>query len=199
MWCEGTDHVQLVQMLQLRRSSEVESRTQGSRPRTQKNPRPKPRPRTALPRTDSLEAKDRNAWGQGPWTQMQVFSKKKFFSGDLQKKRSSKIFFLGLELRSRGFYVQAYAADLAVLVTDAEICLGSEVWPKTRLWNKSYTLAARKPKLCSSLTNGIQIWVLSRIIILNSWLAIRCILMRTWLIYCFCRFFFYLEYSRYSG
>ena len=43
--------------------SEVESRTQGSRPRTQKNPRL--RPRTALSRTDLLECKDRNARGQG--------------------------------------------------------------------------------------------------------------------------------------
>ena len=34
--------------------SEVESRTQGSRPRTQKNPRPS----TALPRPNPLEAKD---------------------------------------------------------------------------------------------------------------------------------------------
>ena len=55
--------------------------TQGSRPRprTQKNPRP----RTAFPRTDPLEAKDRNArgQGQGPRTQAQVFSppKKKVF------------------------------------------------------------------------------------------------------------------------
>ena len=42
-----------------------------------KNPRP--RPRTALPRTDPLEAKDRNArgQGQGPQTQAQVFSKNK--------------------------------------------------------------------------------------------------------------------------
>ena len=45
-----------------------------------------PRPRTAFPRTDPLEAKDRNARGQGqePRTQAQVFSKtkrspKKFF------------------------------------------------------------------------------------------------------------------------
>ena len=37
---------------------------------------PEPRPRTALPRTATLEAKDRNARGQGPRTQMQVFSKK---------------------------------------------------------------------------------------------------------------------------
>ena len=42
--------------------TEVESRTQGSRPRTQKNPRP--RLRTAFPRTEPLEAKDRNARGQ---------------------------------------------------------------------------------------------------------------------------------------
>ena len=36
-----------------------------------------PRPRTAFPRTDTLEAKDRNAQGQGPRTQAQVLSKKK--------------------------------------------------------------------------------------------------------------------------
>ena len=48
------------------------------------------RPRTAFPRTDPLEAKDRNArgQGQGPRTQPQVFSKKKVFKkvflGDLQ-------------------------------------------------------------------------------------------------------------------
>ena len=40
-----------------------------------KNPRP--RPRTAFPRTEPLEAKDRNARGQGPRTQAQVLSKKK--------------------------------------------------------------------------------------------------------------------------
>ena len=67
--------------------AEVESRTQGSRPRprTQKNPRP--RPRTAFPRTDTLEAKDRNArgQGQGPRTQAQMLSKK-------EKKVFTKIF-----------------------------------------------------------------------------------------------------------
>ena len=58
-----------------------------------KNPRP--RPRTAFPRTDTLEAKDRNARGQGPRTQAQVLSKKKKkglhknFSGDLKKKKRS--------------------------------------------------------------------------------------------------------------
>ena len=36
-----------------------------------------PRSRTAFPRTDTLEAKDRNARGQGPRTQAQVLSKKK--------------------------------------------------------------------------------------------------------------------------
>ena len=48
---------------------------------------PKPRPRTAFPRTDTLEAKDRNArgQGQGPRTQAQVLSKKK-------KKVFTKIF-----------------------------------------------------------------------------------------------------------
>ena len=75
----------------------MESRTQGSRPRprTQKNPRP----RTAFPRTDTLEAKDRNArgQGQGPRTQAQVLSKKKrssqkFFRQSPQKNVFQKIF-----------------------------------------------------------------------------------------------------------
>ena len=51
---------------------------------------------------------------------MQVFSKK-IFSGDLPKKRSSKKLLLVLELRSRDFYIQAYADDLAVLVTGADL------------------------------------------------------------------------------
>ena len=76
----------------------MESRTQGSRPRprTQKNPRP----RTDFPRTDTLEAKDRNAQGQGqgPRTQVQVLSKKKrysqkFFRRSPKKKRFSQKFF----------------------------------------------------------------------------------------------------------
>ena len=68
-----------------------------SRPRTQKKSEAKPKDR--FPRTDTLEAKDRNARGQGPRTQAQVLSKKKKglhknFSGDLQKKkRSSQKFF----------------------------------------------------------------------------------------------------------
>ena len=58
-----------------------------------------PRPRTGFPRTDTLEAKDRNArgQGQGPRTQAQVLSKKKrssqkFFRRS-PKKRSSQKFF----------------------------------------------------------------------------------------------------------
>ena len=60
------------------------ARGQGQGQGHKKNPRP--RPRTAFPRTDTLEAKDRNARGQGPRTQAQVLSKKK-------KKRSSQKFF----------------------------------------------------------------------------------------------------------
>ena len=59
-----------------------------------KNPRP--RPRTAFPRTDTLEAKDRNARGQGPRTQALVLSKKKssqkFFKRSPQKNVFQKIF-----------------------------------------------------------------------------------------------------------
>ena len=59
-----------------------------------------PRPRTAFERTDTPEAKDRNArgQGQGPRTQPKMFSKnkkkdlQKNFSGDL-KKKVFKIFF----------------------------------------------------------------------------------------------------------
>ena len=58
-----------------------------------------------------------------------------------------------VELRFRGFYAQAYANDLAVLVTGAD-----KLWIRgmaqkainiaaTVLRNKSYSLAARKPKL----------------------------------------------------
>ena len=61
-----------------------------------KNPRP--RPRTAFPRTDTLEAKDRNdrGHGQGPMTQAQVLSKKKssqkFFARSPPKNVFQKIF-----------------------------------------------------------------------------------------------------------
>ena len=65
-------------------SREHKARGQGH----QKNPRPSLRPRTAFPRTDTLEAKDRNArgQGQGPRTQAQVLFKKK------KKKVLRKIF-----------------------------------------------------------------------------------------------------------
>ena len=66
--------------------AEVESRTQGLRPRTQKKSKAK----------DSL-SKDRNARGQGPRTQAQVLSKKKrssqkFFRQSPQKNVFQKIF-----------------------------------------------------------------------------------------------------------
>ena len=55
------------------------ARGQGQGQGHKKNPRPRPRPRTTFPRTEPLEAKDRNVrgQGQGPRTQAQVFSKKK--------------------------------------------------------------------------------------------------------------------------
>ena len=116
------------------------------------------RPRTALRRTDHLEAKDGNARSQGPRTLAQVFS---------ITKRSSKKLLLVLELCSRSVYVQAYADDLAVLFTGADmVWIRGTVWPRmqqillqTGLWNKSYSLAARKPTLYGSLTNGILIRV----------------------------------------
>ena len=71
---------------------------------TKKNPRPRTQKKSeakakkTLPRTDPLEAKDRNArsQGQGPRTLAHAFSKKKvfkiFFSGDLQKRKTIKVF-----------------------------------------------------------------------------------------------------------
>ena len=63
-----------------------------------KDTKENPRPRTAFPRADPLEAKDKSArgQGQGPRTQAQVFSKKKglqkFFSGNLQFVGVARIF-----------------------------------------------------------------------------------------------------------
>ena len=76
----------------------MESRTRGSRPRTQKN----------------FEAKDRSSrgQGQGPRTQTQVFSKKKkkvlksFLSGDLKKKGLQK-FFSGEKRLEKIFFRQS--------------------------------------------------------------------------------------------
>ena len=112
-----TSHCQsqlvLIELIEQQRWSRGhKARGQGQGQGHKKNPRP--RPRTAFPRTGTLEAKDRNARGQGPRTQSQVLSKKKkkkvftkifqaiskkkslhkHFSGDLQKKkRSSQKFF----------------------------------------------------------------------------------------------------------
>ena len=66
-----------------------------------KNTKRNPRPRTAFPRTDTFEAKDRNARGQGQGHKRKCSPKKKKglhknYSDDLQKKkkkRSSQIFF----------------------------------------------------------------------------------------------------------
>ena len=87
-------------------------KAQGQGQGHKKNPRP--RPRTAFPRTNTLEAKDRNARGQGHKRKCSpkkkkkkvftkifqaIFKKKKKkkglhknFSGDLQKKKKKKVF-----------------------------------------------------------------------------------------------------------
>ena len=97
----------------------MESRTQPSRPRAQKQSEakdrlledrpsqqrwsrghkargqghkknPRPRPRTAFPRTDTLEAKDRNARGQGQGHKRKCSPKKKKRSSQKFFKRSSR-------------------------------------------------------------------------------------------------------------
>ena len=76
----------------------MESRTQGSRSRarTQKNPRP--RPRTSLPRADPLEAKDRNARGQGQGHWRNCFAKKRFSKNFSGEKGLKNFFFDDLQL-----------------------------------------------------------------------------------------------------
>ena len=63
------------------------------------NKNPRPRPRTAFPRTDTLEAKDRNArgQGQGPRTQAQVLPPKK----KLQKKKVFTKIFQAISTKKR--------------------------------------------------------------------------------------------------
>ena len=70
---------------------------------TKKNPRPRPR-------TDPLEAQDTGA----------SVLKKNFFSGDLKKKVFKNIF-ARARVMLQGLYVQAYADDLAVLVTGVDM------------------------------------------------------------------------------
>ena len=64
-----------------------------------KNPRP--RPRTAFPRTDTLEAKDRNARGQGPRTQS---------ASALQKKKSSQQFFKRSSKKKKMVFTKIFQA-----------------------------------------------------------------------------------------
>ena len=86
-------------LVEYRRKSKDQKWSRGDNARGQgqelkKNPRP--RPRTALPRTHLLEAKDRNARGQGPRTQAQVFSKKKIFKKFFQAISKKKYIKKGL-------------------------------------------------------------------------------------------------------
>ena len=98
---------------------EVESRTQGSRPRTQKKSEAK---------VKDSSSDDRPCRGQGqecsrPRTKVtgaSVLQQKKIFSGNL-KKKSSKKFLLVLNLCCKDFCVEAYADDLAVSVTGANM------------------------------------------------------------------------------
>ena len=67
----------------------MESTTQGSRPRTQRKSETKAKDSPS--EADPLEAKDRNAGGQGQGHKRKCSPKKKvfkiFFSGDLKKKK----------------------------------------------------------------------------------------------------------------
>ena len=83
----------------LTRGGVEDTRTNGSRPRPRKQKNP--RPRTAVPRTDTLEAKDRNAQGQDKGHKRKCSQKKKglqkFFSGDLHQNGPGKNFSTDLQ------------------------------------------------------------------------------------------------------
>ena len=96
---------------------EVESRTQGSRPRTQKKSEPKPV--TDFPRTDLLEAKDRNAEGKGH--NAQVFSKKK-----KRSRAQSRKFFV--KFQSRKKMVMTLAHFQKIVLSSAEDRVFSGTW-----------------------------------------------------------------------
>ena len=89
-----------------------------------KNPRPKPR--AAFPRTDTLEAKDRNARGQGPRTQAQVLSKKKVFTKIFQaiSKKKKK----GQRSLQKNVFQKIFQA-LHKILTIQKIVLSSEDRP----------------------------------------------------------------------
>ena len=77
-WPENTKNYWKLTQQRWSRGHKARGQGQGHK----KNPRPRPRPRTAFPRTEPLEAKNRNARGQG--------HKRKLSP---KKKRSSKFFF----------------------------------------------------------------------------------------------------------
>ena len=106
----------------------MESRTQGLRPRTQKNPRP----RTAFPRTDPLEAKDslsedRPSRGQG----QECSTTKDTAASVFQKKRSSKKFFRQSPIyrRSQNFWLER----LKLQITCNDVIKNLPVFHLTRI------------------------------------------------------------------
>ena len=77
-----------------------------------------PRPRTAFPRTDPFEAKDKNTRGQGPRTQPQVFSKTKT-KKCLQKSFSGNHQFIGVAR----FFDWGGLNHKSHAITSSKICL----------------------------------------------------------------------------
>ena len=103
----------------------MESRTQGSRPRLRKQ-------KNSEAKAKDSPSEDRPSRGQGQKcsrprprtkdTSASVLQKKeKNFRRSPKKNGVQKFFFLLLDLCSKCFYVQAYADDLAVLVTGANM------------------------------------------------------------------------------
>ena len=68
---------------------------------------------TALPRIDLLEAKDRNARGQGPRTQAQVLSKKKVFKTFFQAISKKKVFKKFFQAINKIFTIKKYCCHRA--------------------------------------------------------------------------------------
>ena len=75
--CKNGVHFR-IQHSKFDKGAEVVLRTQGSRPRPRTEKNPRPRPRTTLPKTDFLQAKDRNVPGQEQGQKRKCSPKKVF-------------------------------------------------------------------------------------------------------------------------
>ena len=165
----------LVPLVVLTFLPEVESRTQGSRPRprTQKKIRgqgqgqPFRRQTLSRPRTGMLEAKDRNARGQGPETQAQILSKKKrstqkFFKRSPKKKVCTKIF---QAISTKKRFPKKFSSAPRNFNNSKNTAV---LKPRTGQFSRTWGLEAKDFKMCPRglhlcfLLHHVQTWIYSQ-------------------------------------